>query len=178
MLVSEKLHQFYIQNNLAKDGGEKDAYFFLTFRLFSLKLPNADFRKKVIYMHDIQHILYDKDVTWKGEAFIAGWEIATGLWKQFPIGFMSLWAMGFSLLTYPKEVIKGYKEGLLVTGIIGLGIPKTEILNKTVTNLKLQITRKKPIPFNNVTYLLACILSLTIVLGPLFLGISLLFLFL
>ncbi len=90
MLISKELKQFYIQNNLAKDGGKNDAYFLLKFKLFSIKLPNSDFRKKVIHVHDVQHILYDKDVTWKGEAFIAGWEIATNIWKHFPIGLMSL----------------------------------------------------------------------------------------
>jgi len=126
MLISEKLQQFYIENNLSEDGGENDAYFYLTFKLFSIKLPNSDFRKKVVHIHDIQHILYNKDITWKGEAFIAGWEIATGIWKHFPINLMSLWAMGFGFLIHPKEVLKGYKKGLQVKGVIDLQIPKEE----------------------------------------------------
>ncbi len=152
MLVSEKLHQFYIQNDLSLDGGENEDYFYLTFSLFSIKLPNSDFRKKVVYIHDIQHILYDKDITWKGEAFIAGWEIATGIWKKLPIGFMSLWAMGFSLLIHSKEVLKGYKEGLLVKGIIDLDIPKEEILNYDITFLRSKIKKEKPEKFNKLRY--------------------------
>ncbi|MFT4756031.1 MAG: hypothetical protein ACI91R_000668 [Vicingaceae bacterium] len=33
----------------------------------------------------------------KGEAFISGWEISTGMFKNLPLGFLSLWAMGYSL---------------------------------------------------------------------------------
>lgn len=152
MLVSEKLQEFYIRNNLPEDGGENKDYFFLTFRFFSIKLPNSDFRKKIVYIHDIQHMLYNKDITWKGEAFIAGWEIATGIWKKLPIGFMSLWAMGFSFLIHSKEIIKGYKEGLLVRGIIDLNCPKKEILNYNIDTLRLKIKKEKPKKFNILHY--------------------------
>ena len=147
MLISEKLQQFYIENNLSEDGGENDAYFYLTFKLFSIKLPNSDFRKKVVHIHDIQHILYNKDITWKGEAFIAGWEIATGIWKHFPINLMSLWAMGFAFLIHPKEVLKGYKKGLQVKGIIDLQIPKEEIINYDIEIVRSKIKKEIPSPY-------------------------------
>jgi len=172
MLISEKLQEFYIKNNLSEDGGENDDYFYLTFRLFSLKLPNSNFRKKVVYIHDIQHVLYNKDITWKGEAFIAGWEIATGLWKRFPINIMSLWAMGFSVLTHPKEVLKGYKEGLLVNGVIDLNISKKKLLNYKLEDLRLKMKKNIPVQFNWLSYLIFVTLSLVVVLAPLLLIVS------
>ena len=104
MTISESLQEFYKDNNFPNDGGESKDFFELKFRLFTLKLPNSQFRKNVIHIHDIQHLIYNCDTSWKGEAFIAGWEIGTKMWKHFPIGFMSLWAMGFSILNYTKEV--------------------------------------------------------------------------
>jgi len=148
MTVAQKLQQFYLENNFPKDGGENDAFFELKFKLFTIKLPNSQFRKDVIHIHDIQHILYDCDTTWKGESFIAGWEIATKMWKHFPIGFMSLWAMGFSFLNYPKEVIKGYKKGINVTGILDLKMEKEVLLNLSIEELKTIIKKKKPIKMN------------------------------
>ena len=79
MIVSQKLHQFYIDNNLDQNGGADKDYFTMKFRLFSIKLPNAEFRKNIVHIHDIEHVLFNCDVSWKGEAFIAGWEIATGM---------------------------------------------------------------------------------------------------
>lgn len=167
MLVSEKLHQFYLANNLPINGGENESYFYLTFRYFSFKIPNFKFRKKVIHIHDIQHILYNKDITWKGEAFIAGWEIATGIWKHFPINILSFWAMGIGLLLYPKEVLKGYKAGLPVQGIIDLKISKKEILKLNISDLASTIQKEKPRTFNTLTYSFNSLIALIIVCFPL-----------
>ena len=148
MTIAQALQEFYKENNFAEDGGLSEDTFELKFRLFTIKLPNSQFRKDVIHIHDIQHVLYNCDTTWKGESFIAGWEIATGFWKYFPIGFMSLWAMGFSLLNYPMEVYKGYKAGLKCNGIMDLKMTKAELLNLSVEKLKELINKKKPIKMN------------------------------
>lgn len=172
MKVSQKLQEFYTENNFSKDGGESDDFFELKFRLFSIKLPNSQFRKDVIHIHDIQHILYNCDTTWKGEAFIAGWEISTKMWKHLPIGFMSLWAMGFSFLNYPKEVYKGYKKGLNVIGILDLKMKKEELLNLSIDELKTIIKKKKPIKMNTyqwVLFIFWITVSEIIVLFPLIL---------
>jgi len=172
MTISQKLQQFYLENNFPNDGGESDAFFILKFRLFSIKLPNSQFRKDVIHIHDIQHILYECDTTWKGESFIAGWEIGTKMWKHFPIGFMSLWAMGFSFLNYPNEVLKGYKKGINVTGILDLKIEKKALLNLSIEELETIIKKKKPIKMNTfrwISFIFWVLISELIVFFPLLL---------
>jgi hypothetical protein len=153
MTISDALQEFYKKNNLSLDGGKNEDFFELKFKLFTLKLPNSKARKKVIYIHDIQHVLYDCNITWKGEAFIAGWEIGTKMWKHFPIGMMSLWAMGFSLLNYPKEVFKGYKTGINNKGIIDVNIPEKELLNFSKSEL-LSVLQKEKIKKVNWFYFL------------------------
>jgi len=172
MTISQKLQEFYLENNFPKDGGESADKFELKFKLFALKLPNSQFRKEVIHIHDIQHILYNCDTTWKGESFIAGWEIGTKMWKHFPIGIMSLWAMGFSFLNFPKEVYKGYKKGLTVHGILDLNIKKEVLLSLSVEELKTKIKKNKPTKmtiFQWVLFIFWIILSEIIVLFPLLL---------
>ncbi|WBX73337.1 hypothetical protein PG913_10850 [Tenacibaculum pacificus] len=169
MIIADALQQFYTENNFDKDGGENAKTFELKFKLFTLKLPNSQFRKDIIHVHDIQHVLYKCDTTWKGEAFIAGWEISTGLWKHFPIGFISLWAMGFSFLNHPKEVFKGYKAGLEVTGIIDLQLTKKQLLALTVNQLKDKIQNKKIVKMNflqTIFYVFWIFVSLFILLFP------------
>ena len=153
--------------------------FELKFKLFTLKLPNSQFRKDVIHIHDIQHILYDCDTTWKGEAFIAGWEIGTKMWKHFPIGFISLWAMGFCILNYPKKVSQGYKTGLQCKGIIDLKISKNELLNLSIDELKEKIIKKNPIKINLFQwgiFIFWILVSEIIFLSPFVLIITVLFL--
>ncbi|MCT4697825.1 hypothetical protein [Tenacibaculum haliotis] len=169
MTIADALQQFYKENNFAKDGGESEDTFELKFRFFSLKFPNSQLRKDVIHIHDIQHVLYSCDTTWKGEAFIAGWEISTGFWKHLPIGFMSLWAMGFSLFNYPKEVYKGYKAGIKVNGIIDLKLNKQELLALSIKELKTVIKKKKNIKMDITQYLIFSfwvLMSLIIFLFP------------
>jgi len=172
MTISQQLHRFYLENNFPIDGGESAAFFELKFRLFTVKLPNPPFRKKVIHIHDIQHILYDCDTTWKGEAFIAGWEIGTNMWKHFPVGIMSLWAMGFSFLTHPKEVYKGYKKGVSVHSILDLNLRKEELLSLTIAELKAKLKKNKPTKMNTfqwVLFIFWIAMSEIIVLFPLLL---------
>lgn len=166
MTIAQSLQQFYKENNFPLNGGESDDTFELKFKLFSLKLPNSQFRKDVIHIHDIQHILYNCDTTWKGEAFIAGWEISTGFWKHFPVGIFSIWAMGFSLLTHPKEVFKGYKIGINTKGVIDLKIEKETLLKLSVSELKTLIKKDKTKRLNWFQFLLWSFTSIIVVLFP------------
>jgi hypothetical protein len=175
MTISHLLKDFYIKNNFPKDGGESKDFFELKFKLFTLRLPNSQFRKKVIHIHDIQHVLYNCDTTWKGEAFIAGWEISTKMWKHFPIGIMSLWAMGFSLLNYPIEVYKGYKAGINNKGIIDLDIEKATLLNLTIPELKTIIQKEKTRKVNWFKFLLWCFNSLLVLIFPIIILVIILF---
>jgi len=166
MIISDKLQAFYKENNLPKKGGEDDHFFFLHFKLFSLKFPNPEFRRKVIHVHDVQHILYDCDTTWKGESFISGWEIATGMWKHFPIGLFSLSGMGIGLFLHPKEVLSGYKIGLQCKGIIDLKIPKEQLLGLSVSELKLIIKKEYSSQMNWLLFLFWCLTTIVTSLFP------------
>jgi hypothetical protein len=173
MTISQSLQQFYKENNFKEDGGESDAFFELKFRYFTLKLPNGQYRKDVIYIHDIQHVLYNCDTNWKGEAFIAGWEIGTKMWKHLPIGLVSLWAMGFCLLNYPKEVFKGYQEGINTIGVIDLKIEKEALLKMSLPELRKRIQKTKNKQVNWWVFLFWGLMSELVFLFPLLLVIVL-----
>lgn len=140
--------------------------------MFGLKLnlPNPKFRREALHIHDIQHILNNCNTSWKGEGFIAGWEISTGIWKHFQLGFLSLWAMGYSLWIYPKSVLNGFKKGLNEIGIIDLKISKSNFMKMEYSEL-IRITKKEKTTEMNVIqwtkFLLWIITSQIIFLFPL-----------
>ena len=142
MTLEKLLSEFYVKNGIPKDGGVDDKTF--EFKVFGLKLNllNPRFRREALHIHDIQHILNNRDTSWKGEGFIAGWEISTGMWKHFQLGIMSLWAMGYSLWIYPKSVFNGFKKGLNDIGIIDLKVSKPDFMKMEYSEL-IKITKKE-----------------------------------
>lgn len=135
MNLEQALDEFYAQNNIPLKGGIDQDTFQLKFGWFKLTLPNPQYRKDILYIHDLQHVLNNCDTSWKGEGFIAGWEIATGLVKRFPIGLYSLGAVGYSVWMYPKTVFQGYRKGRNEIGIIDLGLSKQELLQLDLNEL-------------------------------------------
>ncbi|MFY0629841.1 MAG: hypothetical protein JXR05_05630 [Flavobacteriaceae bacterium] len=167
MIISAALKDFHQANNLPKDGGENDNFFYIQFKPFTFKLPNPKFRRKVIHIHDIQHVLYDCDTSWRGESFISGWEIATGMWKHLPIGLFSISGLFVGLFLHPKEVSDGFKEGLQSESLIDSKIPKEELLNLSISELKNRLKKKKSVKFNWISFLFWCFVSIVISLFPL-----------
>lgn len=142
MTIDKLLIEFYKENGIPEGGGIYKDTFEIKVLGINLKLPNPKFRKDVIHIHDIQHLLNKCDTSWKGEAFIAGWEISTGLWKNFPICFFSLWAMGYSFWLHPKAIFNGFKKGLNDIGIIDLKISKSDFMKIEFEEL-VKITQKE-----------------------------------
>lgn len=142
MTVGELLNAFYKANGLPEDGGVNDDTFQMNVFSVNVTLPNPTFRKKLTLIHDIQHVLNDCDTSWKGEGFICGWEIATGLWKHFPICLFSLWAFGYVLWFHPKAVFEGFKKGLNDNSIIDLKVSESDFMKMEFQDL-VSLTKKE-----------------------------------
>ena len=153
MKLDKLLAEFYKKNGIPSDGGINKNTFGIKVLGINLKLPNPKFRKDVTHIHDIHHILNKCNTTWKGEAFIAGWEISTGFWKYFPICIFSLWAMGYSLWLHPKDVLKGFIKGLNNIGVIDLKISKSELMKIEYDQLIQIITKEKNIEIGIVEWI-------------------------
>ena len=135
----------------------------------NLKLPNPKFRRDAIHIHDLQHVLNHCDTSWKGESFISGWEISTGMWRHFPLGFFSLWAMGYGIWLYPKAIYLGYQKGLSEKGIIDLKMPKKQLLEMECEELGSRIKKDKANNFGvsqNLMFMVWAIISQIVLLAP------------
>ena len=99
-----------MENGIPEKGGVDKNTFKMDFFGIQPNLPNPQFRKNVIHIQDIQHLLNNCDTSWKGEGFIAGWKICAGIWKHFTICFFSIGAMGYSLWLFPRAVYECLKK--------------------------------------------------------------------
>lgn len=151
MNLQEHLNEFYIRYNIPENGGENDKTFEVPLPFFKLILPNFSWRKKMLYIHDLEHILNRQNTSWRGEIFIASWEIATGFWKYFPICIFPLWTMGWGLWKHPSSVLKGFKKGLADRGIAELKISKNQLLTMNLEQLR-ELTEHKAEPNSMVFF--------------------------
>lgn len=136
MTLREHLDQFYYTYNIPAKGGFYDKTFEIPFPLFTLTLPNFSWRKKMLYIHDLEHVLNEQDTTWKGEMFIASWEISTGFYKNFPIIIFPLWTMGWGLWKHPTSVLRGFLKGSTSCGIVNLNIEQEKLLELNLSQLQ------------------------------------------
>lgn len=142
MKLAVLLEQFHRENGLPARGGEDKSTFQIAVFGLTLTLPNPKFRRDATHIHDIHHVLNRCDTSWKGEGFISGWEIATGMWRQIGLGLFSLWAMGYSLWLHPASVFQGFKKGLNSHGIIDLKISKADLMQMELHELE-RMARKE-----------------------------------
>ena len=166
MKLNNLLNQFNLNNGLPVNGGVAKNTFNFKLGIFNIPVPNPKFRKDVVHIHDVEHILNNCDTSHKGEAFIAGWEVGTRFYIYFQINIFIFLAFGYYLLMYPKTVFKGFKKGLNNIGIIDLGLNKSELMELDFNQL-MKITKKKyhtKIGFPQLSEFIFCIIISQILL--------------
>ena len=181
MNLNDHLNQFYLKYNIPANGGVNDKTFEVPLPYFNLILPNYSWRKKMLHIHDLEHILNDQDTTWNGEMFIASWEISTGFWKNFPVCIFPLWTMGWGLWKHPSTVLKGFRRGQSDQGIAGLNFSQQSLLAMNLPKLQ-SLTQNQHLHhsglFSNFKLVCWSLISQIVFLSPLLtLGLALAFIF-
>src|SRR5262245_25078081 len=88
LTIKEALVVFYEDYQIKADGGVRDpAVKVELFKGFSLYIPNVEARKKIIWKHDVHHVLTGYSAVMKGETEISAWEISSGC-QRYWVPFM------------------------------------------------------------------------------------------
>lgn len=142
MTVFEAINEFYNRNNFGEDGGVSKKWIWFKFGFISIPLPNLESRSQNIYLHDINHIVSGYEANWKGEAAIAGWEIASGGWgKAYFPWLLTIWALGIGVICYPKTTFQAFQKGLLMKNALTSKLSKQEMFGVSVDELKTKFQR-------------------------------------
>ena len=92
--VKDALPVFYDNYQLEPDGGIHDtAVKVELLKGIFVYLPNFNARKKVLFKHDVHHLLTGYSAKMKGETEISAWELSTGCahnWFAFAINTYSM----------------------------------------------------------------------------------------
>lgn len=99
----------------ARSGFDESSYTARWVRLqagpLSLRLPNTASRVRAVRLHDLHHVLTGYDTSWKGEAEIGAWELASGCADHFAAWFLNFSAMGIGLVIAPRAVFAALLRG-------------------------------------------------------------------
>lgn len=142
--TGQAIQDFYNRHDFGEDGGVNEKYAWIKFGIISIPIPNAESRRKNVYLHDVSHIVTGHDTTWKGESAVSAWEIASGGWRNLYLPWLlTLWAMGLGVLFYPSSVLKSFRQGLTMQNALTCGLSKEEIYKLSIKELR-QLLSDKP----------------------------------
>lgn len=114
-------------------------HFVIRIGKFGLRLPNIPARVKVARFHDIHHIATGYPATWRGEAEIGAWELATGCRTSFISWFLNGGAVAVGLFLYPRAVIRAFIRGRRTRTNLYYDVEYAPLLNLTVKAVREKI---------------------------------------
>src|SRR4051812_42059898 len=99
--IEEALGGFLSVNKLAPYGGEHERWVKLKFGRFYIPFPNSKGRKEAVKFHDVHHLLTGYPTTWKGEAMLGAWEIASGCGRHRAAWIFDMGIFALGLFIFP-----------------------------------------------------------------------------
>lgn len=111
MTLGEARRLFFERSGFAPDGGYQDRWVKLRMWRVPLWFPNTEARRRAVPLHDLHHVLTEYPTTWRGEAEIGAWEVATGLGRHWVGWLLDLLGFALGLLIAPRRVFRAFVRG-------------------------------------------------------------------
>ncbi|HEX8422539.1 MAG TPA: hypothetical protein VF634_03965 [Pyrinomonadaceae bacterium] len=101
----------YFEINNFAGGGYEEGWVKMKAGPVPIWFPNTVARVKAVKFHDIHHVLTEYPTTWKGEAEIGAWEVATGCAAHYQAWLLNLLAFAIGLMINPRGVYRAFARG-------------------------------------------------------------------
>jgi hypothetical protein len=111
VLVRDARTEFFRLAGLPGDGGYSAPSIHFRVGMFSFTVPNSAARKKAVPLHDLHHLATGYDTSWRGEAEIAAWELASGCSSYRAAWVLNLLAFSLGLLIAPVRTWRAFRQG-------------------------------------------------------------------
>ena len=162
--VAELRAAYFEVNDFGDDGGYGERWVYLEFGPFRVPLYNSAARKRAVPIHDLHHLVTGYETTPKGEAEIASWELAAGTHDKWFALLITLPALAYGIVLWPKAVIRAWRFG---DGVRGLYVSdfQNEWLNLELGQLRRIALQPKP-KSGNLRLIATVGFALMVTLGP------------
>jgi hypothetical protein len=101
----------YFEINNFEGGGYEEGWVKMRAGPIPIWFPNTVARVKAVRFHDLHHVLTEYPTTWRGEAEIGAWEVATGCAAHYQGWLLNLLAFAIGLLINPRGVYRAFVRG-------------------------------------------------------------------
>jgi len=101
----------YFEINNFEGGGYEEGWVKMRAGPVPIWFPNTVARVKAVRFHDLHHVLTEYPTTWRGEAEIGAWEVATGCATHYQAWLLNLLAFAIGLVINPRGVYRAFMRG-------------------------------------------------------------------
>jgi hypothetical protein len=101
----------YFELNRFEGGGYEEGWVKMRAGPVPIWFPNTVARVKAVKFHDLHHVLTEYPTTWRGEAEIGAWEVATGCAAHYQAWLLNLLAFAIGLAINPRGVYRAFMRG-------------------------------------------------------------------
>jgi ubiquinone biosynthesis protein Coq4 len=110
-LTLRAARQIYFDANGFDNGGYAEKWVKLKAGPFRFAFPNIEARVRSVKLHDLHHVITEYDTTWRGEAEIGAWELASGCARHWPAWVLNLGAVSIGVWLCPRLTWRAWKRG-------------------------------------------------------------------
>jgi hypothetical protein len=134
--VRDALQLYFLKYHF-ENGGYNLKWFKIKIGFLYIPLPNTKARIAAVKIHDIHHLVTEYEATLKGEAEIAGWEIASGCEKYSIAWLLNSGSFFYGLFFFPRFLFRAFLRGRRCATNLYYHTSYNEILlNKTLGELR------------------------------------------
>ena len=134
--LREERGRYFAENGFPPDGGYADR--FVVLRLAGLPVavfPNTRARVRAVRLHDLHHVVTGYPTSWRGEAEIGAWEIASGCGSYGAAWVLNGLALLYGLLLWPRGMRAAWRRGRRSRNLYAEGW-SDGLLDETVAGLR------------------------------------------
>ncbi|HEX5052814.1 MAG TPA: hypothetical protein VFZ65_13640 [Planctomycetota bacterium] len=151
--VGAALREHLREHGLPDDSGVSLRWVRLRFLGLPLVFPNFDARRAVLVHHDVHHLLTGYGTSWRGEAEIGAFEIASGCKHHWAAWLFNLGGFSFGLCIAPRRTWRAFVRGRRCTNFYGR--PAADVLRTDTAEARHTLGLDRPAPVGSVRDALA-----------------------
>jgi hypothetical protein len=120
MTLRDAREIYFGLNDFGADGGYNERWIKVKVWRVPIWLPNTQGRRKAVGLHDLHHVLTEYPTTWRGEAEISSWEVASGGIHRHYVGWLLvLLNVGQGLVIHPRGAFRAFVRGRRSCNLFG-----------------------------------------------------------